>query len=796
MRRPISLIAALSFVALIAFVFLMPEHAKAAEAAANSGGMSISDIGTSVIGKFFTWPIEILILPLAGFMMFIAGYIMDFAIQFSLHTAYIFSLSPAINLGWVIVRDICNIFFIFVLIYVSLGTIINGTRFGTMNMLKNVVIAALLINFSLFFTKTLVDVSNIFGNWLYGGIQNTLVANSIEGGGKTSIAGLIAKRLGVMGFWSAAANSNGSGDTSVFGSLFSLSDPSKGYIASMFRLAVVLIATYIFMYCAILFIARSITILFLMVFSPLGFMGSVLPQIKEYSNKWWKELSAAAIFPIAFLLMLYISLQFINSLQDLKLEAYAKSVAGINITLYFQYFLVIFLLKASLKVAKENAGEVGTALGGFASSLGKLAVNAGMAVGSGGIALAGRTLAAGYFAEKGKGREEAMKTLRSGIPLINRIGTPASLKEDVKKAAKEGSYDIRNLKIPGAGPTFAESMSGMTGVKIDTKTAKEYNEQTKQFKEEIKIEEKNQTILKHLETLTKEANDLKLKELKEAAEKAPKDSSGDKARADYATALKTFNNKKEVQDARGGISNETAKMGNSDLQKLNKKVLKDEQFVQVISQSQAEGLADKAESDADKAKVWSARLSDVTAAVSSKADSKDIKKATKGHSDKELQNLPPEILTSYDFVNPDAMDFDKFDKLVKSDKIPNALKDDMRKARYKDMFAAAKSGNPDTIWKELNKLEASEIAKLGWDKTIDGTTFKVLGNPEIMYNLDTKTLKKIYEELDSEKLAQIRSEIQDMASSASAMSTLSDKAQQRVKKAVEFFKKDQIGQEF
>ena len=337
------------------------------------------------VTKLWSAAVELVLIPLAAGILWIAGYTLDTAIQFSLNTAYIFSFSKAIDLGWVIIRDIANIFFIFILIYISLGTIVNGLGFGTKKMLKDVVVAALLINFSLFVTKAVIDVSNIFGQWLYGGVKTTLIVNSsCSNGGTTTdkctdsnttgLTSLIVSRMGLVHLWEDTTSNTTGNDIVNKAS-------SQTVLSSYIRLMVVLMLTYVFIYATILFLTRAITLLFLLVFSPIGFMGNVLPGIGDYAKEWRSELTKAAVFPIVFLLMLYIALQFINSLGSITLPAYnigagSSSFTSINLTDLFQYFLIIFILMATLKISKKYAGELGDKAEGLAKSLGQLAISA------------------------------------------------------------------------------------------------------------------------------------------------------------------------------------------------------------------------------------------------------------------------------------------------------------------------------------------------------------------------------------------------------------------------------------
>lgn len=402
----------LSFVFMLALAMFVPTHqimaqvdpllvgsaAGALAGAASTVSHSFVDIAFGSVQQIIMSTFEVLILPLAAAILALSGIILDTAIQFSLHTAYIFSLSPAINLGWSIIRDVCNLFFIFLLIYISIGTIIKGGGFETKKLLTHVIVAALLINFSLFATKVVIDVSNIFGNWLYGGITKTLAVNTIPGSnGSVSLSSLITTRLGILNFWSNATANAADQKTTTD----KLTDPSKSFIGVILRLMVVLVATYIFAYCAILFISRSVTLLFLLVFSPIGFMGSVLPKLKEHAKEWKDELINAAVFPISFLLMLYIALQFINSLGVLNIDALQDktiSLSSIGMTIsisqYFQYFLIIFILHSCLKTAKDSSGRMGKLFTKLAEGLGKTLVG----VAGGGAALLGKVAIGGAAA--------------------------------------------------------------------------------------------------------------------------------------------------------------------------------------------------------------------------------------------------------------------------------------------------------------------------------------------------------------------------------------------------------------
>ncbi len=104
-------------------------------------------------------------------------------------TAYMFNAMLALTLGstlyknnflpeaWRIIRDFSNIFFILVLLYIAIRMILGLAGAEGKKMIGYVVVAALLINFSMFFTQVVIDSSNILALIFYNKIQVTPCKN-------------------------------------------------------------------------------------------------------------------------------------------------------------------------------------------------------------------------------------------------------------------------------------------------------------------------------------------------------------------------------------------------------------------------------------------------------------------------------------------------------------------------------------------------------------------------------------------------------------------------------------------
>ena len=67
--------------------------------------------------------------------------------------------------------DLANICFIFLLVYAGIRLILGVGKFNAKSMIVNVILMAVLINFSLFFTKIIIDAGNITARIFYNAIE-------------------------------------------------------------------------------------------------------------------------------------------------------------------------------------------------------------------------------------------------------------------------------------------------------------------------------------------------------------------------------------------------------------------------------------------------------------------------------------------------------------------------------------------------------------------------------------------------------------------------------------------------
>jgi hypothetical protein len=395
------------------------------------------------IAQFF-----LIVWEVSAKIMELAGKLLDFFMFYSLNSsAY---TSAFIQEGWGIIRDVANIFFILVLLYIAIKTILNLNVSNNKKLIGAVIIVALIINFSLFFTQVVIDSSNILAKVFYTKITSTNADGTTteEGSGGEKA---IAVKL-VSGF-----NPQ---------SIIKTNDDLESIGRGMY-IFIILIMIFLTLYCAymffvvsILFIGRVVSLWIAMIFAPFAFLSYAVPSDKIPFNhkQWWKDLLESAFMAPIFLFFLYIIILFIKLGRDAAIS-YGSNTSPdtmIKIMGVIIPFAIIFLmLTRAKKLAVSFSGELGAMLskiGGMATSF----------VGGGVVGFAAGALAKGGRATIG----------RAGSALANSAGVKnlASSKwaipkffgnklMDAGKATSKASFDARGLSV--AGKTLAS-----TGLKV------------------------------------------------------------------------------------------------------------------------------------------------------------------------------------------------------------------------------------------------------------------------------------------------------------------------------------------
>lgn len=279
-----------------------PSASAPAATATTKGALSkVSDLVGGTLGDFV---LEIIGVIVSAFVTF-AGWILTLLIMpalFAVARYNGFMTSAAVVNGWVIIRDLCNIFFIVIFLVMTVSTVLGIDEYSYSRILKKLLIMAVLINFSKLICGILIDVSQV--------IMMTFL-NSI---GNLS-GGYLTYMLGVDTMMNAVKSGARPGFLEVAGS----------YILVLIYL-VVAIATILVI--TLVLVQRIVMLWIYVVLSPFAYFLSTFPSGASYASKWWSDFTKyITIGPIIafFLWLSFTSLGNVKNQDEMIREMQDKA---------------------------------------------------------------------------------------------------------------------------------------------------------------------------------------------------------------------------------------------------------------------------------------------------------------------------------------------------------------------------------------------------------------------------------------------------------------------------------------
>ncbi|HEU0050562.1 MAG TPA: hypothetical protein VFQ60_00710 [Patescibacteria group bacterium] len=210
-----------------------------------------------------------------GAIIELLGKVVQFLISILLSFAKYngFSDALAVQRGWVIVRDICNMFFIVILLVSAFSTILQyESGFHYTKVLPKLLLMAVLINFSRTLIQLLIDFSQV--------VMLTFVNAFYQAG-----AGNFVQALGLLDYLQITNNSSipGSGINTV--------------LAYFLAAILLIISVGVILILVAYIIARIIGLWIALIFSPIALFELAVPSrlqkgMSTFTDKYWKRLSA------------------------------------------------------------------------------------------------------------------------------------------------------------------------------------------------------------------------------------------------------------------------------------------------------------------------------------------------------------------------------------------------------------------------------------------------------------------------------------------------------------------------
>ncbi len=312
-----------------------------------------------------------------GFLLSIVGILFNWVIQYTVFEfGSYFGNSTGVLTGWGILRDIGNIVLLFSFIFLGIMMILNLDSLGTRKAISQLLIVAVLLNFSLFITEAVIDVSNVLSAALYNqssaGCGNN--GSGCSSSGKDFVNNGIAGQILQAGGLSNMFTSGNGGKATIPADMGT--EPTHKLIIYIMLTIFVSITMVVLLTAAGLLLIRGVILVFIMVTSPIALVAMVVPPLQSLASTWRRLLLGESFFAPVYILLVLVSLKILKSLetslgggatgQTLIGALSTNSVSLTSILLLFA--LVIGFMIASLMTAKQLGAVGATAVSGAARS--------------------------------------------------------------------------------------------------------------------------------------------------------------------------------------------------------------------------------------------------------------------------------------------------------------------------------------------------------------------------------------------------------------------------------------------
>ena len=289
------------------------------------------------LGTAFFAPIIAVLWIIASFCYLfvnIAAYFLESMLSPSL---YNFTGESMITTGWIAVRDVCNLFFLLILLFIAFCTILQIERYHAKKILLTSILMALLVNFSKPIAIFIFDGSQLLMNFFL---------NKLSGGG-SSYATTIANT------------------SKIAKTIWSNEQLTISYGQGWLSLAVKYLFTIVFLFMfgtalfvmAIYLLIRIIALWLLIIVSPFAFLFNAIPDFKKMSSDWWDALFKYSYVGPAIAFFLWLSTFLLDSSLFKTLEAQRSSnadpVFAFVVVSIVPYFVVLVFLYAGLIISQK-----------------------------------------------------------------------------------------------------------------------------------------------------------------------------------------------------------------------------------------------------------------------------------------------------------------------------------------------------------------------------------------------------------------------------------------------------------
>jgi len=361
----------------------------------------------------------------------------------------------AVNQGWTIVRDFCNMFFVLILLVIAFSTILRREQYSAKQLLPKLVLAAILINFSKLIAGVFIDFSQVLMMTFLNQISAADLVDSLNIKAMLSFTGEGKKIDGFVVLMSALAS-----------------------------LVVLIIVGILSLVMLAMLVVRIVMLWVYIIFAPVAFLGQAFPPLNKYAQQWWTEFTTHVTSGPIIAFFLWLAITTAQSSANKGMENNTPTAISGDIQLaifqkmdvFFTYIITVALLMAGLIMAQKMGGAAGAIAG------------KGIAGIKGGGKWAGRKFS-GYGAvadtlSKYSSMRKSAKDQKATLRAESLAGGIGAVKQKFGKGLSKAGGGIKTAFQLNRGKNKANRLR--EEVKKDKNELDESKDKTKEFKTAIK----------------------------------------------------------------------------------------------------------------------------------------------------------------------------------------------------------------------------------------------------------------------------------------------------------------------
>lgn len=303
------------------------------------------------------------ILQIMSWLLRLANLVFNLVIYVSIANFASYANMDAIKSIWSIGRDLANVLFIFILIYIAIATIIQKTTRDTKTLVVELIITALLINFSIIIPKAIIDVGNSLAIVFYQSM------GPLDEKGMPNMALALTKGAGIEKFYGGGLGKSDSPSAEDIAKV----DWNEIIVGGLGTAILMGFLIYVLLLVTWLFLVRTVTLLIIIATSSLVFFSRIVPPqlgLNQW-DRWFNALIKETFFAPAFLFIFYMVLKLAtsplpstidpsNTAASLNMLAQAGSTPATAPTTWdmlIKFILLIGLSLGSVMVSRSMASE-------------------------------------------------------------------------------------------------------------------------------------------------------------------------------------------------------------------------------------------------------------------------------------------------------------------------------------------------------------------------------------------------------------------------------------------------------